>query len=477
VLVALTLPTEQDVKDKVGRVENVSRNSGNQVRSLRGQLEGVRARQPRLKQSAEQLQLKMAEVKVRLKKQQPDEETLRKMSESLGRTADDFQALGDGVSPEALVQLAQALEGTAEFLEGEVVPGDVGAARELEDVSRRIRTGAALLRGGTADRQSVRDLIDALRQFSAGLERLEASFNLPLTQRLRRSLRRFDDPLDEVINRLDALASISYPVVTVKGIQPIIESKPLWPEGKEVVAMLRMVSLSSATLQGQLATLDSAAPRARSSIEEARRAVDLIRITLETAAAHQVRLQELLKTPPEKIVRAVEQASALAEETARTLRSTEQLRKVVLRLRELRQRLADAAERAPKLRDGLIGLAEVLRRRQADLQELIDNPGPYRTTLNQTLNLIDVVTAALPLFTDHLDTKLEEEDQSLEQLENSINEVTEVMPEVSRTASRLMQLTRWLLYLGAAIFGLHGVYLTFHTQRQPQRTWTGEDPQ
>ena len=84
------------------------------------------------------------------------------------------------------------------------------------------------------------------------------------------------------------------------------------------------------------------------------------------------------------------------------------------------------------------------------------------------------VTASLPLFTDHIDTKLEEEELSLERLENSINEVTEVMPEVAQTASRLLQLTKLLLYLGAGIFGLHGVYLAFHTQRQPIQPWPRE---
>jgi hypothetical protein len=70
---------------------------------------------------------------------------------------------------------------------------------------------------------------------------------------------------------------------------------------------------------------------------------------------------------------------------------------------------------------------------------------------------------------------LEEEDQSLQQLENSINEVTVALPEMSQSASRVLRLTRLLLYLGAAIFGLHGVYLAFHTHRQPHVIWVAPE--
>ena len=44
------------------------------------------------------------------------------------------------------------------------------------------------------------------------------------------------------------------------------------------------------------------------------------------------------------------------------------------------------------------------------------------------------------------------------------------MPEVERTASQLLRLTRWLLYLGAAIFSLHGVYLVCNAHRQGEKT-------
>jgi chromosome segregation ATPase len=256
----------------------------------------------------------------------------------------------------------------------------------------------------------------------------------------------------------------------MKGLVPSVETRPLWPEGKALVASLRATSDGSAALRKQLAALNRDLPRLRTSVQDARRVVDRASAALAGAAAREERLQALLMTPPDQVARLLDQAAALQDDLAAALRGAKQLRSVAAALRDMRQRVGEAAVRAPKVRDGLLNLADLLRKRQLDLQELIDNPGPYRASLDRTLTLIDAVTASLPLFTDHLDTKLEEEEQSLERLENSINEVTEVVPEMAQTASRLLQLTKLLLYLGAGIFGLHGVYLVCNAHRQGEKT-------
>src|SRR5260370_21193869 len=80
VLFAFTLPTPRDVNDKAERDENVSQAAGDQVKGLRGQLKGIRERQPQLKDRAERLNNEMRQARRTLDKQTPDEATRNNMS-------------------------------------------------------------------------------------------------------------------------------------------------------------------------------------------------------------------------------------------------------------------------------------------------------------------------------------------------------------------------------------------------------------
>ena len=55
--------------------------------------------------------------------------------------------------------------------------------------------------------------------------------------------------------------------------------------------------------------------------------------------------------------------------------------------------------------------------------------------------------------------ELDDQEAALTNLDDSINEVRESLPSFARGASRILQTTRLLLLLLAAIFCLHGGYL------------------
>ena len=56
-------------------------------------------------------------------------------------------------------------------------------------------------------------------------------------------------------------------------------------------------------------------------------------------------------------------------------------------------------------------------------------------------------------------TQLQEQEKAFDDLGQSIDEVGAAIPGYEQTAARMVQATRLLLWLVAAIVGLHGVYL------------------
>jgi len=460
---AFILPGTEEVRESTQRVGAISGNAEEQVQGLRARLGDVRARQPRLKRDAERLKAEMAHVKESLEKQQLDPAALAKMNDSLGRTADDLQDLGDVFTGEDLGRLGTALGRAADYLDRDLAPGAEALARRLEGSARQLRADAVRLRdqarGGVVDVVAVRELSDALSRFAGELDRLEKDLRTPAAEAALASLQRLGNPLDEAADRLNGVASISYPDVKMHGYQPVVVSKPLWPEGKALVAALRRAAAETGGLERQLGSVSRDLPRLRASVAETRAAVDRTRAALADAAGHEEHLGEALKAMPDDLERLVRQVADLQDELARALDGARQLHDAADQVRAVKRQVEGVAGRAPKVRTGLDRLADILRKRQADLRELIDHPASYRTSLANTLKLLDAVAAALPPLTDNLDNRLEREDQSLEQLEHSVHQVTVAMPDVSRTACRVLIVTRLLLCVGAAIFGVHGGYL------------------
>ncbi len=94
------------------------------------------------------------------------------------------------------------------------------------------------------------------------------------------------------------------------------------------------------------------------------------------------------------------------------------------------------------------------------MQNALAHRDDYDKAMNQTVLLARTFSAALPLMTEQLDDQLRQQEDSLQNLGDSIDRTTAVLPEWDRTASRALETTRLLLFLMGAIFGLHGMYLT-----------------
>ena len=80
-------------------------------------------------------------------------------------------------------------------------------------------------------------------------------------------------------------------------------------------------------------------------------------------------------------------------------------------------------------------------------------------------------SSALPLLTEQLEIELDDQEQALTNLGDSINDVNAALPGCARSASSILQTTQMLLLLMAAIFALHGGYLMLSVRLGRRFSW------
>src|SRR5262249_9849503 len=166
-----------------------------------------------------------------------------------------------------------------------------------------------------------------------------------------------------------------------------------------------------------------------------------------------------LKGVPEQADHLADQLPDLAASVARILRDTSRLKEIGKLLRQTRQAVEAAVERWPELRKNLGRSAVLLRATQGQLKNVLTHRDDYEASLQNTLVLSRTFSAALPLLTEQLEMELDDQEQALSNLGDSINDVNAALPGCARGASNILQTTKLLLILMAAIFGLHGGYL------------------
>jgi hypothetical protein len=101
----------------------------------------------------------------------------------------------------------------------------------------------------------------------------------------------------------------------------------------------------------------------------------------------------------------------------------------------------------------------LLRATRSHLQTILKNRQQYETTRRQAVQLGESLATLLPLVTDQLNAQLGDQDQALDDLGLSIDEIGDMLPGYAHLLGRLLDLGRLLCWLVAATLGLHGFYL------------------
>jgi hypothetical protein len=462
-VLAWQLPGAAEVEDKVGRVEKVSRETAGQVRGLRDQFRLLRRRQPEAQELAQNLRVQMKRLYDSLKSQEVNYDAAHSIRDSLGEVARGIDGLSDALDSEALDQLAAGLSAAADFLDLQVAPAAERTAERLESSARALRAElqglGGWLRGLPLDlnaAHTVRISLDRLDQALAGLglglepEHVEA---------LRDRYRDLQAALSRAAAQVEAVSAATFPAVSFQGGFPSVEVRPLWPEGRQAAAVLGRVADNAAALGKEVDALNRDLPHLRGALQEGRLVAERSRRVLTLALEQQQRLLPLLGGVPDAAARLADELPAAAADLARALGDTARLRGVAAGLRRARASVLAAAGRWPEVRRNLLRSAALLRATQAELGRVIDRQGEYSSALQRSLSLINSFMAALPLFTAHLGHELQDQEESLQRLEQGLNEVTAVLPQMADGATRIFRLTRLLMLLVAAVFGLHGGYL------------------
>jgi uncharacterized phage infection (PIP) family protein YhgE len=460
---ACQLPGRQEVEDTMGRAERVTRQTGVQVQQLRDRFRVLRERRPQMQALALRLQEEMRAVNEELKTKQIDYNTVRTLSDALGDVANGLDGLSDTLDPKGMQQFGQGLKVAADFLENQVGPASNRAADDLDKTSADLRTDAkrlsALLRAAPPDLKAAREIHDSLVKFDEGLERMHRLLKVERIVTMRDGFKGLEESLNTGADQVERLSGFSYPVVTFNGLKPSVEQRAFWPEGDKIAEGMRKAAKGATAAGEEMELLTKDLPKLRQSLDESRKAAATTRDALAVALKQQDKVEALLKNVPEHAARLADELPRLASSLAKILRETAKLKEAGQLLRQTQQGIEVAMKRWPELRKNLGRSSVLLRNTQTQLQHVLTHRAEYETSLQHTLVLSRTFSAALPLLSEQLEMELGDQEQALTNLGDSIDDVNAALPTYAQGASSILQTTRLLLMLMAAIFGLHGGYL------------------
>jgi chromosome segregation ATPase len=460
---AWQLPGPRQVQDAADKMERVSRQAGVQVSRLRDEVGVLRQRRPQLAALSKQLQKQLRIVTINVRTGQIDYGAVRTVGHALGDVAQGLDGLAATLDPRGVAQIGAGMKATADYLEDKVAPEAEKAADRLEKTTEALRADAvrlgALLRAAPLDLRAARATADSLATFDEGLTRLARALKVENADAIRDGFKGLETSLSTGAGQVERLTGYTYPAITVNGFKVNVEQKEFWPEGKTIATGMRRAARGLTAAGKQLDGLNKELPRLRASLEGSRKVVTATRQALVTALKQQEKVEPLLRSVPTHAARLAHELPRLAGDLAKVLRETARLKEVAALLRQAQKGVDTATERWPELRRNLGRSSVLLRATQKQLREALDRRTEYEAAARQTLLLTETFAAALPLLTEQLDEHLEQQERSLAELTDSIDQVSTALPVAAGTASRLLVTTRLLLGLVALIVAVHGAYV------------------
>lgn len=154
-----------------------------------------------------------------------------------------------------------------------------------------------------------------------------------------------------------------------------------------------------------------------------------------------------------------DEMSRLSEQFNKLLGVGDSLKNAADGLREVRKGLDGSTKNWPALQQSLRSSAVNLRAVKTRLDEALSEHSTYRQTLVRVIDLTDTLAQTIPLLTEHLDLRLENQEKSLGRLSVSLGEVNQSLPAAGDTLAKVMLMIHWLLYIVAAGVAVHATYL------------------
>jgi uncharacterized phage infection (PIP) family protein YhgE len=461
VSLAYELPGTEEVERSFQSAERVTDRTGTQVKLLRQHVQDLQRME--LQQLSGRLQKETRAVTAMIRGQSVDFDTVRAMSDALGEVAGGLNNLADTLDPTAVGKLSAGLGEAADFLDKKAVPSARQAADQIDESTASLQEDARrlslLLKEAPLDLKSVREVYDSLARFRGGLDKMNGLLKVQRLETMREGFRGLETALTGGAAQVERLAGYTFPTLSFHGTRPEIQRRPFWPEGNEIAEGMRKAAAGATAAGKQMDGMATDLPAIREALNESSTMVDRVREALKVALQNQDKVEPLLKEIPTHAARLAEALPKLGSDLARILRDTQRLQEVAAALRQTQQGIDRAVARWPDLRKTFARFASILLATHDQLNHAVQHRHEYEAAMQQTVELAETFATILPLVTDQLDYRLDEEESTLTDLGQSLQEVRNALPAYAQTTSRLIQTGRLLVWLVAAIVGLHGCYL------------------
>lgn len=466
-VVAARLPDRSEVSANFARVEKVTGGAESQVRVMREQVTDLRRHD--LGNKADDLRRHTRTAADTAGRQQIDFRTVEAIARSLADVSKGLNTWADTVDAERMKKVSAGLEQTANFLDTGVAGPSEKSAADLELVLAGLEKDsarlAALLRQSPPDLKAARAIHDGLGSFDTGLDKLGDLLKPDRIQAMKEGLAGLDGSLASTADQVEKVGGLSYPIVTFNGLKPSVEMQKFWPEADKVADGLKKASKGAQAANKEMDLLSKTLPDLQKALDESRKSVGQTREALGTALKNQAETEKLLKTVPEQTAALAEALPKMGRTLTVMLRETKKLRDLATGLRAVRKSLDDTLSAWPDVAAGLKKSAVVLDQARVQLDQAGASREEYEKAVQSSTQVARALAEMLPAFTDRLDSRLGQQEASLERMETGLTEVNQSLPVMEAKTGELVRTVKWLLYLVAALVALHAGYVLLEPLR------------
>lgn len=459
---ARQLPRNEHIRTEFGHFAEVSDGAERQVASIQKNINHLR--RPEITQTPERLGEQTKRLNQLIRHQRIDFETLRALRDSLGAISGSLDTWADALEAERMAALAEALGTTAEMLDKDVVPASKRAAEGMKEstdlVARDAERLGMILRQTAPDLKALREVHDSLVRVENSLERVAPVLKLERIDEMRDGFAGMESAMSKTADQVDQAANFTYPVVKLNGLRTEVEQKSFWPGGGEIAAGLRKSLGGLRAAKDELDTVEKHLPALRTSLDASRDSVTSTRKAMAEALENEEELNNLLRDAPDRTANLAEQLPAVGRSFEGMLRGLDKLESVATSLRKAQAGLDVTRKKWPATRASLKESAEVLNRSRDQFDKMLDQQEEFEEALNASTELADRFAEIAPELSAGLDNRLGEQAASMEQIRVGLSQVNRSLPQLEQSTINLFDTARWLLWLVAALIGLHGLYIS-----------------
>jgi len=357
---------------------------------------------------------------------------LREAGDGLGSLADGMEAWAKALDPEMITHLRAGTRNLAGYLNDQVGPAATRAAANMETLSKTLREDALvlseLLKEAPPDLKAAREIHESLSRFGEGLDKMSFLISAERLKTMREGFQGMEQSLDTGAGQVEKLSGYTYPVVKFNGLKPEVDEKSFWPEGEKIAEGMRKGAKAMREANKEFEAQAANLPLVQKSLDDSKKTVKTLRDMLGNAVKNQDKLDPVLKSLPEKTAQLAKALPMLLADFQKVLKETEKLKEISKGLQQAEGLLASAERSWPGARDGLLKSAGQLRELKVKIDDGLKNPG----------------------------ARLQRQEEGLEKLRGSLEEVKEAIPGTSRTVAGIVTAVRWLFWVIAGLLVLHG---------------------